>query len=462
VSKDGLTVALKLRQDLRWSDGQPLTADDFVYWIEVAQDPRTGVTSTNGIDQIASYREQDPYTLVLTYKHPFGPYLAYLPFAAPRHAWGAIPDSALGGLQQIILAPRVTSGPFMLSTYSTGDGINGPGFMMVPDPYYVSTTLHHSVLDQLIFQSYYDVPGAIAAYQDGAVDQLENLQPGDLPGVKSLPGLQISPTIGYIHLDFNLTNPILQEVAVRKAIEESIDRCQLIQTVLNQPCATLRVDTILPEPSPDFDPTNQTYAFDLTQAKADMQIAGWDCSSGTCTRNGKPFPTLNLVSYSGAPYDAIARLLKQSLEALGLSVSLHAFDSQTMFADFTHDGVLARGAYDLAVYGYTFTLDSDVNLYPSFHSSEIPSVANPTGQNYERVDDRGVDELLDEGRTTLDSARRSQIYKGVQRILVQKVYVIPLYLEPNIALTSSLIGNYLTNPTLLGNAWNIGDWYRIR
>jgi ABC-type transport system substrate-binding protein len=168
------------------------------------------------------------------------------------------------------------------------------------------------------------------------------------------------------------------------------------------------------------------------------------------------------VLYTGAPYDAIARLLKQDLAALGVSISLHAFASQALFADFTHDGVLATGAYDLAVYGYNFTLDSDVNLYPSFHSSEIPSARNPTGQNYERVDDIGVDELLDEGRTTLDSAVRSQIYKGVQRLLVQKVYVIPLYLEPNIALTSAVIGNYLTNPTMLGNAWNIGDWYRVR
>jgi ABC-type transport system substrate-binding protein len=462
VSKDGLTVILKLRQDLRWSDGQPLTADDFVYWLEVAQDTQTGVTSTNGIDQIASYREQDPYTLVLTYRHPFGPYLAYLPYAAPRHAWGAIPDGELAGRQAITLAPQVTSGPFMLSSYTDGDGINGPRFVMVPNPYYVSTTLHHSVLDQLIFQSYYDVTSALADYQNGAIDQVQNLQAGDLPGVQGLPGLQISPTIGYIHLDFNLTNPMLQEVDVRKAIEESIDRCQLIQTALNQSCDTLRVDTILPRPSPDFDPTNTTYAFDLTQAKADMQLAGWDCSLEICTQNGKPFPTLNLVIYTGAPYDAIARLLKQDLAALGVPISLHAFDSQTMFADFTRDGILTTGAYDLAVYGYNFTLDSDVNLYPSFHSSAIPSARNPTGQNYERVDDIGVDELLDEGRTTLDSARRSQIYKGVQRILVQKVYVIPLYLEPNIALTSSIIGNYVSNPTLLGNAWNIGDWYRTR
>jgi peptide/nickel transport system substrate-binding protein len=455
VSKDGLTVTLKLRQDLRWSDGQPLTADDFAYWLEVQRDPRARSIPSNGIDQIASYRALDPYTLVLTYRHPFAPYLAYLPLAAPRHAWGNIPPGDLASRQDVNLAPIVTSGPFMLSDYSVG-----PRFVLAPNPYYRSTTLHASVLDQLIFQAPNDMASAIAAFREGKINQLENLQPGDLPEVKGLPGLHISPSIGYVHLDFNLTNPALQEVNVRKAIEESIDRCQIIETAFGQPCASLRVDTILPKPSPDFDPTNQTYGFDLAQARRDMQIAGWDCSSGTCTQQGRVFPTLNLATYSGDPYDGIAQLIQRDLSALGLSVSLNGFDSQTLFSDFTHGGVLATGAYDLAIYEYTFTIDSDVNLYPSFHSTQIPGAGNPTGQNYERVNDLGVDELLDEGRATLAIGARSQLYKDIQRILVQKVYVIPLYLEPNITLTSPVIGNYLVNPTLLGNEWNIGDWYR--
>jgi peptide/nickel transport system substrate-binding protein len=319
------------------------------------------------------------------------------------------------------------------------------------------------VLDQLIFQGYPDLASAITAYQNGELDQVENLQPGDLATVKGMQGLQINPTIGYVHLDFNLTNPALQDVNVRKAIEQSIDRCQIITSTLGQPCDSLRADTILPKPSPDFDPTNKTYGFDLAQAKNDMQVAGWDCSGGSCTQqNGQRFPTLNLVIYAGDPYDAIALLLKQDLEALGLSVTVNSFDSFTMFADFMHDGILATGNYDLAVFSYNFALDSDANLYSSFHGSQIPDAFHPTAQNYERVNDTGVNQLLDEGRTTLDNAARSQIYKDVQRILVQKVYVIPLFLMPNITLTNPIIGNYLVNPTLVGNAWNIGDWYRTK
>jgi transcriptional regulator with XRE-family HTH domain len=87
VSQDGLTVTLHLRPDLRWSDGQPLTADDFVYWLEVELDPRTGAsTCCFGYDQIASSQPLNAHTLVLHYNQVFAPFLTYLPWAAPRHA----------------------------------------------------------------------------------------------------------------------------------------------------------------------------------------------------------------------------------------------------------------------------------------------------------------------------------------------------------------------------------------
>jgi peptide/nickel transport system substrate-binding protein len=398
----------------------------------------------------------------LKYRQVFAAYLAYLPLAAPSHAWGNIPHSSLAGRQDVFLTPGVTSGPFMLASYTAGDNTSGQRFVMTPNSYYVSTALHPSVLDSLVFQNYNDLPSALAAYQHGQIDQVDNLMPDDLVNLSSLPGLRVTPTIGYVQLGFNLTTPALQNVYVRKAIEESIDRCQIIQTVFLVPCARLRVDTILPQPSPDFDPTIKTYSFDLRAARTDMLTAGWDCSSGLCAQDGQLFPTLRLVAPSSNSYSAIELLIKEDLGALGISVALNDFDTPTLLADFTHGGILATGQYDLGMLGQEFSVDSDTSLYPGFASAEIPTAQRPQGQNFEHVSDTDVDELLSEGRAALDSAQRSQVYKDVQRILVQKVYVVPLYLIPNITLTSSLIGNYLDNPTNQGNEWNVGDWYRAR
>ncbi len=459
VSKDGLMITLNLRHDLRWSDGQPLTADDYVYWLEVLLDPASGAASTAGYDQIAAAQAVDPYTLVLHYKQAFAPYLSYLPLPAPRHAWGSIPHTKLTASQQVFLAPMVTSGPFVVENLDTRDPSNGPTFTLVPNQYYRSTTLHPSVLDRLIFQAYYDVNREIADYQQGKIDLVDGLLPDDLAAVRGLRGLAVTPQIGYTHLDFNLTRPALQPVMVRKAIEEAIDRCQMIRAVLeSSSCETLRVDTILPKPSQDFDPTNTTYDYNRRAAIQDMQVAGWDCSSGVCLQDGRPFPVLRLATLNGPLNQMVAALIRQDLAALGIGVQVVMYGPE-LLGDYTQGGILATGQFDLALVDYLFGLDADGSLYPNFHSSQIPSAANPSGRNYERVNDLGVDELLDEGRVTLEPAARSEHYKDVQRILVQKVYVVPLYLVPNITLVSPKMGNFLANPVNIGNEWNIGDWF---
>ncbi|HEY7126661.1 MAG TPA: peptide ABC transporter substrate-binding protein [Ktedonobacterales bacterium] len=459
VSKDGKTVTMNLRHDLKWSDGQPITADDFVYWLQVDQDPATGAGNTTGYDQIASAQAKDKYTVVLHYKQPFAPYLAYLPYAAPQHAWGGIANSAMATNREVNLAPPVTSGPFLVSDFAAGQSVT-----MVPNKYYVSTTLHPSAIDKLVFKGYESKDSLIAGYQAGETDHAEDFTAADLKKINSLPGLRISPAISYEHLDFNLQNATLQDLNVRKGIEQAIDRCQIIQTIYSTECSKLSVDTILPQPSPYYDASIKALPFNLDQAKKDMQAAGWNCPGNTpCTKNGKDFPTLNLVTTSGNTVrQNVTQVVQQDLTALGVPVNLNGqyYAAGVLFGDFDSGGILATGQYDLALFAYNFPVEPDGSLYPSFHSSEIPNKQNPGGGNWEHVSNPQVDQALDQGRTTLDPNKRTQIYKDLQKTLVQQVYTIPMYLRPDITLTSSVIGNYYSNPTSAGNTWNVGDWYR--
>lgn len=260
-----------------------------------------------------------------------------------------------------------------------------------------------------------------------------------------------------MHLDFNLTNRALQNEQVRQAMEEALARCGMILTVFQQPCATLQLDTILPAPSPAYDPTIKAYAYDLAQAREDMQVAGWDCSSGTCLRAGQPFPTLHLATLM--LFQPVAELVKQDLEQLGIPVSLDYYAFNDLFGDYTSGGRLAQGKYDLSLYYDIFSNDLDGDLYFFFHSSQIPSASNPGGGNWERIHDLNIDSSLEQARRQLDMAARVQLYKDLQRVLVKEVYVVPLYVVPNIALVNPNIGNYQANPTNSGNCWNIGDWF---
>lgn len=457
VSKDGLTVVMKLRPDLTWSDGQPITADDFVYWQQTNLDPNTGAAFTFGFDQIASITAADTHTVVLTYAHSFGAYLAYLPLAAPRHAWGSIPDSQLASTQTVNLAPQVNSGPFIISAFAPGQS-----FTMVPNPHYTSSTFHKSVLDQLIFQKYPSKAALIAAYQAGQIQHAEGFNPNDLlnQSLNGLPGLHLAPQIALEYLTFNLLTPVLQDVNVRQAITQAIDRCQIIQQVLHQSCQTLQIQGFLPKPSPAFDPTITLPAFNLSQAKQDMQASGWDCSSNPCTKNSQPFPTLTYVTTANNTFRLNTfQLIQQDLAALGIPVTLQTYPASILFSDFNHNGPLATGQYDIGAFAQVFGLDPDGDLYPIFPSSQIPNAQNPGGGNDGRVNDPNLDALLNQGRTTLDQPTRMQLYRNAQHLIANQLYVLPLFLFPNITLTSARVVNYADNGTGVGNEWNAGDWW---
>ncbi len=456
VSADGLTVRMKLNPNLKWSDGKPLTADDVVYWWQVNQDPATAAASTSGYDQIASATVTDAHTVTLKYKQRFAPFLYYLPLAAPKHAWSSTPNNKLETTQNINLTPNITSGPYVVQDYASGQS-----FTLIPNKFYTSTSLHPTVLDKLVFKGYQSKDALIAGYQAGETDHAEDFTLGDLQKLNGLPGLQVTRSAAYEHLDFNLSKPIFQNIHIRKAIWQAVDRCALIQGLLHQPCSKLLVNTVEPG-LPDTNNDIQGLPFDVQAAKQEMQAAGWDCSQTPCANSGKPFPTLNLVTTSGnALRTNTVQLIKDNLAKIGIPVNLdgQAFPAGILFGDFASNGILATGKYDLAVYAYVLALDSDGNLYTAYHSSQVPTAKNPSGTNYQQVKDRHLDSLLQQGRATLDQQKRANIYKSIQAYIIQQIYQVPLYERPNITLTGAQVGNYFPNPTSIGNQWNIGEWW---
>jgi len=246
----------------------------------------------------------------------------------------------------------------------------------------------------------------------------------------------------------------LQNLHVRKAITQAIDRCQLIEQAIQEKCNTLRMQGILPKPSPAFDPGITFLNFNLSRARQDMQAAGWDCSSNPCTKDSQPFPTLTLATTTNnLVRTATAQLIQQDLAALGIPVTLQFYPAATLFGT-----ILPIGQFDLSLYANIFNLDPD-NLSTISQSDQIPSQQNPGGVNFGRINDPQLDALFAQGRTTLDQSQRLRIYKQVQDLIADQIYFLPLYQFPDITLTSAQIVNYADDISEAGNAWNIGDWW---
>ncbi|HEV2581066.1 MAG TPA: peptide ABC transporter substrate-binding protein [Ktedonobacteraceae bacterium] len=457
VRDGGLTIIMHLRHDLHWSDGQPILARDFQYWWQLDQNPTTGALSTTGYDQIASIETPDDYTVILHMKHPYGPYLSYLPLAAPYHAWSNLRPIDLQNDRQVLLTPTVTSGPYKLAGF-----VDGQSYSFTPNTLYRSTTFHGPWLAHLTFRAYSSASTLLAAIQAHQVDIIEGLMEDELPTFAHLPTgyrLLTAPAASYEHLDFNMSNPLFQDVRVRRAIQLAINTCAILRDVLRMSDCSRAASQVEPPPSLYYDPALQPVAFDPGLATRLLAQAGWNPGTdGLLTRHGQIF-TIRLVTTAGNPLRAAtARLIQQALRAIGIQATISSHDLQSFFAIYTRGGILATGNFDLAMFGYQNSPEPD-DEYGVFHSSQIPTANLPTLGNYGRISDPIIDSSLSAGRATVTFIQRLQDYHTFLERLAAQVYIIPLYTDLNAVILSNHAQNFLPNPNVLANNWNISDWW---
>lgn len=457
VRDNGRTIVMRLRHDLRWSDGQPVLSSDFQYWWQLDTNPDTGALNINGYDQIASIDTPDDFTVILHMKQPYGPYLSFLPYAAPRHAWQHLRPIDLQNTLPVILAPIVTDGPYKVAGF-----VNGQSYTLAPNASYRSTTFRGPFLSQMIFRVYNSIATLRAAISAGQVDVSEGYMEYELPGLGRLSSpvhLLETTAASYEHLDFNLTNPNFQDVRVRRAISMAINKCAITSAVLHMPGCASAANQVEPSPSLYNDPSIASSTYDPATARKLLAQAGWlPGQRGILTRQGKPF-TIRLVTTTDNPIRAaVATLIQRDLQAVGIDVHIYNYPLGLFFAVYSRGGILATGAFDLAMFGYQNSPEPD-DEYGVFHSSQIPTATQPGLDNYGRIQDPIIDQSLTLGRDTVPFAQRAQDYHRFLAQLASQVYLIPLYTGINIITVSDRVQNVLPNPDVIKNNWNIADWW---
>ena len=482
VQDGGRTIIMRLRHDLYWSDGQPLTSGDFRYWWQLEQDPNTGAITPGGYSEIASIDTPDAYTVVLHMKQPFGPYLLYLPYAAPQHAWSKLPAIDLQNTSAVFALPTVTDGPYMLAQAQIGQGqgstINREPttstLTMLPNRYYRSTTFHGPFASRLVYRAYADTTKLIQAVRQGQVNVAEGYKESDVSAINRLlraaidpqragqsvaPTMLEAPTAAYEHLDFNLAHAVLQDTRVRRAIQMAINACGMLADILHAANCARRISQVEPQPSLVYDPAIQASRYDPAAARALLTQAGWRPNAeGIMTRDGQPF-TIRLVTTTDNPIRmALAHYIQRDLRTIGIQASIVAYSLSAFFGVYTKNGVLATGNYDMALFTYANSPDPD-DEDGVFDSSQIPTADNPYGGNYGRVNDPIIDHALVNGRTAVSFANRVTYYHQFLERLAAQVYSIPLYTELNIMTVSANVHNVIPNPNQADNTWNIADWW---
>lgn len=452
LSDDGRIITMKLREDIKWSDGTPVTADDFVFTWEMAVSPNNTVTSAYPYDQIESVTAPDPQTVVVTFAEPFAPWLATLWHGIlPAHilrpiyeAEGTIDNAAW------LKNPQVGCGPYLLDTWESGSYAR-----FVRNENYWGK---RPILDEIFIRFVPDDASQVAALQAGDADLGTFIAYSDIPTLEKA-GLQIvTEPSGYSEWMFFLVNekighPALLDVNVRKAIALSIDREGINRDLLlglTSPPASFW------DALPFYnDPPLQNYPYDPKEAKRLLDQAGWVDSNGDGVRD-KDGVRLEL-DYGTTIREIrqdVQAVIQQQLAQVGIKVNLYSVEADVYFASYGENGPAARGQYDIQEW-------SDGPLFPDadiyyWLCSEIPSNEYPAGSNWFYLCDEELDRLIQLQSTQADVRERQQTISQINQLFYDKVYILGLWQDPDIY----AVGPRLKNAKFSGVTmfFNIGEW----
>jgi peptide/nickel transport system substrate-binding protein len=452
ISEDGRVITMKLRDDITWSDGEPLTADDFIFTWEMAVSPKNTVATTYPYDAIESVTATDPQTVVITFTEPFAPWLANLWHGIlPAHILRPIYD-AEGTIDNAdwLKNPTVGSGPYVFAEWESGSYTR-----FVRNENYWGTP---AKIDEIFIRFVPDDASQVAALKAGDADLGTFISYADVNTLQDA-GLKImiEPS-GYGEWMFFMVNeekghPALLDVNVRKAIAMAIDRDGINRDLH---FGLTKTPASFWDALPVYnDPPLQPYPYDPAEAKRLLDESGWVDSDGDGVRE-KDGVKLELEHATTIREDRqdVQAVMQQQLAEVGIKLNVNPVDDTLYFASYGENGPAARGEYDIQEW-------SDGPLFPDpdiyyWLCDQIPSDENPSGENWFYICDEELDRLIQLQSTQVDAVERQKTISQINQLFFDKVYIIGMWQDPDVyAVGPRLVNVKFSGVTMF---FNIGEW----
>ncbi len=451
ISADGTVITLRLRDDIVWSDGEPITSEDFAFTYEMTVNPANAVASVSPYDLISSLETPDERTVVMTFSEPYAAWMATLWHGLlPAHILRPVFEEE-GTLDNAAWnrEPTVSCGPFNFAEWESGSFAR----FVANDKYW----LGRPNIDEIFFRFVPDDASQVAALQAGEGDLGTFISYSDIPTLEAAGVEMINVFSGYnegiyFRLD-DLGHPALQDVRVRQAIALATDRASLCEDLLlglTQPAATYWDNT------PWVDPTIPgPWPYDPARANALLDEAGWIDTNGDGTRDKDG---VELVLDYGTTTREIRRdvqaVLQQQLAAVGIGTNLLNADADLYFSGYGQGGPCATGQYDM--FEYSTVVNYPDPSTPEWLCDQIPTDANPEGTNWMAYCDEQLDALFRAERTQVDFEARQQIFYQITRYIYDNVLWLGLWWDPDIW----AVGPRLQNVRISGVTpfFNIIEW----
>jgi peptide/nickel transport system substrate-binding protein len=458
VTGTKMDVKWELLPNLKWSDGQPVTSADIKYtWQIWMKDPK--VNSRTGYSEIDSIDTPNDLTALVHFKSIYAPYPTMFSQLMPKHLLENEPDISKTDYNR----KPMGTGPFKITEFKAGDSITlekNANYRLAPEKPY---------LDKIIFRSVPSVQTAMAQLKASEVQAVWNLTADQAVDLEKVGGLVVQnvpgPSVERIELntaenkentDPNSRNPVLGDIAVRKALLYATPKQQIIDKLFfgKFKAGTSPVSqgwAAYKEPQEGYDPK---------KANDTLEAAGWKKGADSIRAKDGVRATLMYTTTTGdATREKVQQVLVDEWKAVGIEVKIQNQPSSVLLSgSCTAKDPRKLGSFDLVQYASSPGIDPHTTVFTRYHSKNIPTVANCAGQNYTRVKNADMDKAIDEAGSTLDLEKRKAAYARALKLLNEQYVIIWLYDRSDIDARQDALRGWQPN-AWQRFTWNVEDWY---
>ena len=446
ISADGLQFHLKLRDGVKWHDGQPFSAEDVKFTLELLVDPDFRSWSRAGHELVRDIKVISPTEISWRMEKPYSPYTSILAatFIVPKHLLANVSDKNNAPFNS---AP-VGTGPFKWQQRVPGDHIE-----LVANKSYF---LDGPRLDRLIYKYIPDLNVMYTQFASGDIDVvgLQWISADHYDEAKKLPGkvVDVFQSATIENFAFNLGRPQFQDVAVREALYYAIDKQTIIDALyygLPKP-----TETYMPMQSPWFNPDLPKHEYNPDKAKKLLDDAGWKPGAGGVReKNGVRLAFSNSTTAGNHLREQMQQFLQQSFQDIGVEMKIANLPPAVMWGEFW-----TQAKFDTAIVGLNFLVGSDPDTANFMRSDNIPAQGG-AGQNYFQYKNPQVDKLLAEGSAQFSPEKRKAAYLQVQSLVRKDMPFLTLFTFANVRGHKQGAENIIPNVNVRIDSWNVNSWY---
>ena len=428
----GMEVTIKLLPDLKWGDGQPVTARDVAFTLRVGRDPNAGFSNAYPWSRADSARVVDDHTVVLHLPKTLNSY-AQWDQILPEHIEGPIYERAHAPGDYINTTaynhdptnPGLWDGPYLITKYDVGSQI-----VLEPNPNWPGVPItggRKAGFKHVVMRYIGDTAALQANLLSGDIDLDNNLTLDQVLELRRREpdrfNYTFSPSLTYAHIDLQKDNPILQDVRVRRALLMAIDRQTLNAKLFGN--MDLLANSFVSPKNPHFDQDIPAVPYDPAAARKLLADAGWTPGpDGVCRNAAGDRLSLEFLSAAGFRINELEMAVMQSgWRQICIETNLRFEPSRTLFGTTTKH----RAYTGMVLYTWTSNVGESPRL--TLGSDQIPTAENNYGgANFLAFSNQQFDADLVTADTDLDPAHQTAAWNDMQRLYAEKLPALPLFI----------------------------------